>query len=147
MNVFNLVNSRVAGHEGSVLDGIFSNIYFIIIFFGISALQIVIIFIGGRAFYAKRPTVKEWIITIAFSIAELIVGFLARLVKLEDRTLDELNAYREMRKEKVRAYYSTMSTEEQWDEKNLLTDETEVKAPVSVDTNLIELEENPEQEL
>ena len=136
MNVFNLINSRVAGHEGSVFDHILSNPYFVAIFLLIAVLQIVIILVGGRAFYAKKPSGKEWGITMAFSVAELIVGFLARLVKLEDRTLDDLNAYRAMRKDKVRAYYSTMSTEAQWDEKNLLTDEVEVKAPVNIETDL-----------
>ena len=40
MQVFNLINSRVAGQDQAVTEGLFSNVYFLIIFFGIAIVAL-----------------------------------------------------------------------------------------------------------
>ncbi|EAX96478.1 calcium-translocating P-type ATPase, PMCA-type family protein [Trichomonas vaginalis G3] len=144
MNVFNLINSRVAGHDGSVFDGIQHSFFFILVFFGIAAIQILIIFVGGKVFHTVQPTGREWWITMVFSVGDLIVGFFTRMIKLKDHTLENLNVYRLMRKEKVRRYYHNMSVDQQWNENNVLSDSDELK---EVETHASSAHEQSETEI
>ena len=120
MNVFNLINARKASNDGSIWSGFFQNPYFLIIFLGLGIIQIPIIMFSGRVFYANAPSGKEWGITLAFSVGVLLVGFLQNLWNMEDHTKENLDAFRNMRREEVRRYYSQFPTEEQWEEKNQL---------------------------
>jgi Ca2+-transporting ATPase len=133
MNVFNLINARKASNDGSIFEGFFANPYYIIILIGLAIIQIPLIMFGGRVFYANKPSGKEWLITMAFSVGDVIVGFLTNLWNMEDHTKDNLDAYRAMRKEKVRQYYSRMSTEEQWDDKNLMKEDSAIPVQVEVE--------------
>ena len=137
MNVFNLINARKASNDGSIWSGFFTNPFFICIFIGLAVIQIPIIMFSGRVFYANAPSGKEWGITLAFSVVVLLVGFLQNLWNMEDHTKENLDAYRKMKKEKVRNYYSQFTTEEQWDDNNLMKDDYYVHAPVKA-----EMEEN-----
>jgi Ca2+-transporting ATPase len=114
MQVFNLPNSRLAGQDMSFFNGLFSNYYFIGIFLGIAVVQALIICFCGKAFALVALDWKAWVISIAFGIGSLIIGFFLRLIKLTDHTSDNLNALREERKELVRKTYTGMSFEEQF---------------------------------
>ena len=114
MQVFNLCNSRIAGQDMSFFDGLFSNVYFIIIFFGIAIVQAIIIQFCGPAFSLNKLDWKGWVISLAFGVGSLVIGVILRCIKLPDHTSDNLNALRELRKQQIRDAYSNMSKEEQF---------------------------------
>jgi Ca2+-transporting ATPase len=114
MQVFNLPNSRLAGQDMSFFNGLFSNWYFIGIFLGIALFQAVIIHCCGPVFETETLDWKPWVISLAFGVGSLFIGFFLRLVKLTDHTSDNLNALREQRKELITKTYTGMSFEEQF---------------------------------
>lgn len=120
MNVFYLVPARRASNDGSVWQGFFQNYYFHAILISLAVVQIPIVCWFGRAFYTVKPTTKEWLITMAMSVGAFVWAFITNAWHLPDHTLENLNAYRRMRKEQVRAYYSGMTHEQQWDDKNAM---------------------------
>ena len=133
MNVFNLINARKASNDGSIWEGFFANPFYIIILVGLAVIQIPLIMFGGRVFYANNPSWKEWVITLAFSVGDVIVGIITNLWDMPDHSLEELQAYKQMKKEKVRKYYSQFTTEEQWDDKNLMKDDAAINEQVQVE--------------
>ena len=114
MQVFNLPNSRLAGQDMSFFNGLFSNYYFLGIFFGIAIVQAILIIWCGSVFETEPPDGKAWAISLAFGIGSLIIGFFLRLIRLTDHTSDNLNALREQRKELITKTYTGMSFEEQF---------------------------------
>ena len=128
MQVFNLINARVAGNEGGVFDGFFKNWYFIFIMLLIALLQFLIIHFGGDAFQTKRLGGIEWGITLGFGVGSLVIGFFLRLIKLKDRTTEKLNAHRAERKEAIRRQYQGMTAEEQWNMEYVTDQERENRA-------------------
>ena len=114
MQIFNLLNSRIAGQDMSFFDGLFTNPYFIIIFFGIAIVQAVIIQWCGPAFQLNRLDWKGWVISLAFGVGSLIIGVILRCIKLKDHTSDNLNKLRQQRANQIRQVYSDMSFEEQF---------------------------------
>jgi Ca2+-transporting ATPase len=71
MQIFNIFNNRCLDNKLNVLEGILSNWFFISIVVMIIGLQILIVFVGGRAFQIKPGGVDrtQWTISI-------IVGFI-----------------------------------------------------------------------
>ena len=76
---------------------------------------------------------KEWVITLAFSVGDVIVGVITNLWNMPDHSEEELKAYKQMKKEKVRRYYSQFITEEQWNDKNLMKNDAEINETVHVE--------------
>lgn len=130
MNIFNLINARVSYYSGNIFDEIFINYYFIVIFLVIAVVQITLIYVGSTAFHCIAPNGMEWLITLAFSVGEILFGFVVRLIPLKDHTLTRLNQYREMKKKQVVEHYSKFTTEQQWDERYALG--SEIVAPTEV---------------
>ncbi|OHT02030.1 calcium motive P-type ATPase [Tritrichomonas foetus] len=119
MQVFNLINARVAGQDMSVMDGLFMNPYFLIIFFAIAIVQAILTELAGSAFLTVHLNWKEWLICIGFGAAELIVGAILRCIRLKDTTTQKLNALRAQRREQMKLFYANVPGEMQW-EMNML---------------------------
>ncbi|KAL6702501.1 plasma membrane calcium [Coniothyrium glycines] len=66
MQIFNIFNNRRLDNKLNVLEGVLSNFFFIGIVVLIIALQIMIIFVGGRAFQIKPGGIDgtQWAISI-----------------------------------------------------------------------------------
>jgi magnesium-transporting ATPase (P-type) len=86
MQVFNLINARVAGQDMSVFDGLLRNKAFIGLFFGIAAAQATLSEIGKAVFHTISLEATDWVICLAFGAGSLLVGFLLRLIRLPDQT-------------------------------------------------------------
>ena len=114
MQVFNLINSRVAGQDMSVLDGILSNPFFIIIFLGIAIIQAILTELAKSAFVTVHLNWKEWLICLGFGLFSLVVGFILRLIRLPDRTTEKLQKLREDRKNYIKEFYKDVPGEQQW---------------------------------
>jgi Ca2+-transporting ATPase len=119
MQVFNLINARVAGQDMSIVDGIFQNPYFIAIFFIIILMHIVLSYFASAAFQTLKIGVEFWGISIAFGAGELIVGIFLRMVRLQDHTADKLNALRELRRDQIKKYYEGVPGPQQWEMSSL----------------------------
>jgi Ca2+-transporting ATPase len=66
MQIFNIFNNRRLDNKLNVLEGVLSNFFFISIVVLIIALQITIVFVGGRAFHIKPGGIDgvQWAISI-----------------------------------------------------------------------------------
>ena len=113
--VFNLINARVAGQDMSVLDGLFTNPFFLIIFFSIGGVQAILVELAGSAFVTIHLSWKEWLICLGFGAGELIIGVILRCIKLPDKTTYKLNALRAQRRDQMKAYYANVPSEKQWE--------------------------------
>lgn len=114
MQVFNLLNSRVAGQDMSIIDGLFKNFYFIAIFVIISVLQAIIALFLQSAFDTSDLTSHDWLITFGFGLGSLFIGSILRMIHLKDTTSYKLYMLRDQRKREIHQLYSHMTTEEQW---------------------------------
>ncbi|OHT02234.1 calcium motive P-type ATPase [Tritrichomonas foetus] len=113
--VFNLINARVAGQDMSVMDGLFTNFYFIAIFFLIAGLQAILLELAKSAFMTVHLRWDEWLICLAFGAGSLIIGAILRCIRLKDNTTAKLNALRETRKNEIKKFYENVPGEEQWE--------------------------------
>ena len=123
MQIFNLINARAAAQDSSAYKGLFSNIYFVILFFIILVLQIIIIFVGRAPFELVEFDWKGWVISIVAGIVVLPLGSLVRLIPVQDKTTEKLIAHRAMRREQIRNQYQGLTTEQQWN-RELVKDES-----------------------
>lgn len=114
MQVFNLINARVANQDMSVFDGLFSNVYFIIIFFIIGGLQAILVELAKSAFVTVHLPWDEWLICLAFGVGSLIIGAILRCFKLKDTTKQKLQELRESRKRAIKNFYKDIPGQEQW---------------------------------
>jgi Ca2+ transporting ATPase len=97
MTLFNEINSRKIHGERNIFGGIFTNAYFVIIWLGTMALQVVIVVVGGRVFFTYRIEPEYWLWCIAFGISTIAVGQLLNSIptkgleaKLEERKRQKL---------------------------------------------------------
>jgi Ca2+-transporting ATPase len=127
MQVFNLINARVAGQDMSVLDGILQNPYFIAIFFLIAILQFILSHFAAVAFHTFGLEGKYWGISIAFGVGELIVGFFLRMIRLTDHTTEKLQALRALRAEQIKRFYEGVPGPQQWEMTSLDAPEEQKK--------------------
>jgi Ca2+-transporting ATPase len=80
MQVFNQINSRRLDNKFNIFEGIHRNYFFI----GINAImvggQVMIIFVGGRAFQIKRINGIEWAVSIGCAVPCLLWAILLRSI-------------------------------------------------------------------
>jgi hypothetical protein len=99
----------------SVLDGLGSNPYFIVLFVLIFVVHVVLSHFASLAFQTVKLSWKFWGWSLAFAIAELFIGFLLRLIKLTDHTLEMLDALRAQRTEHIKQFYEGVPGPQQWE--------------------------------
>jgi Ca2+-transporting ATPase len=119
MQVFNLINARVAGQDMSVLDGILTNPYFIVIFVAIAGVQAILTELAKAAFITVNMTATEWLICLAFGVGSLVIGFLLRMIQLTDRTTEKLDALRALRVAQIKKFYHGVPGARQWEMSSL----------------------------
>jgi Ca2+-transporting ATPase len=122
MQVFNLINARVAGQDFSVLDGLFSNPYFLIIFVCIAGVQAILSELAGVAFETYHMEIEHWVISLAFGAGALIIGALLRFITLADHTTERLNALRRLRVDAIKSFYAEVPGPRQWEMNSLADD-------------------------
>jgi Ca2+-transporting ATPase len=115
MQVFNLINARVAGQDMSVLDGILTNPYFIVIFFSIAIMHVILSHFASSAFQTDKVDFKFWGYSVAFGAGELIVGLFLRMVRLVDHTAEKLDALRRLRRDQIKKFYEGVPGPQQWE--------------------------------
>lgn len=113
--VFNLINCRTTSHKGSPYDGIFKNPYFLVILIGLLIVQFIVTQFCGTFFVTSPLGYKEWIYSLASGFVILIIGFILRLFRLKDLTVETMNADRKMKAEAINKRYAGLSPEETWD--------------------------------
>jgi len=114
MSIFNFLNSRLVSQDKGYFEGLFSNVYFISIFFGIIVIQVIIMLYGGRAFAIEKLSKKGWIISLSFGLSTIIIGFFIRLIHIEDRTQENLDKMRLERRVLLEKEYTGLSYQEQF---------------------------------
>ena len=117
MNVFNLINSRLVTQEQLFFEGLLSNLYFDFIFIGVSLSQVVIMLYLQPAFLVVDLTMKGWLLSFIFGFVTLIIGIFIRMIPVKEDTLEKLETFRILRREKIRNVYSNLSIEEQFSRK------------------------------
>ena len=117
-NIVNLVNVRVSGPHMSIWDGFFSNWYFNIIFIVLLALQAILVQFCGKVFYLTPLNWKEWVMCAGFAIGTFLIGFLIRAIPVPDKSMERLEASREVKKQKMREFYHGMTPEQMWNIEN-----------------------------
>ncbi|GAQ43957.1 plasma membrane calcium-transporting ATPase [Aspergillus niger] len=80
MQIFNLYNTRALGNNINVFEGIHRNWLFI----GVNVImiggQIIIMFVGGRAFSITRLTGVQWAYSVVLGVLSLLVGVIVRFI-------------------------------------------------------------------
>jgi len=137
MQVFNLINARIAGQDQSVMEGLFTNNYFIGIFLGIAIFQVLITETFGKAFHVIGLPLSQWLLSLGFALGVLIVGAFLRMIPLEDHTSDKLNALRKLRTSQVRRLYEGMPFDDQFKRRidndgDVIIEGQEQKVPLSL---------------
>lgn len=79
MQVFNMFNNRRLDNKFNVLQGVFRNYFFLAICGIMVGCQIMIMFVGGRAFQISRVTGTDWGISLVVSLLCLPWAVLVRL--------------------------------------------------------------------
>ena len=80
MQIFNQYNCRRLDNKLNIFEGALNNYFFIGIQFIIVGGQILIIFVGGRAFSAHRLTGIQWAYSVILGLLSLLVAILIRLI-------------------------------------------------------------------
>lgn len=80
MQIFNQYNNRRLDNKLNILEGVHRNYFFIGIQFIIVAGQIMIIFVGGRAFSTVRLNGKLWAYSLILGLVSIPVAMLLRLI-------------------------------------------------------------------
>ncbi|OTB03628.1 hypothetical protein M426DRAFT_173820 [Hypoxylon sp. CI-4A] len=84
MQVFNQWNNRRLDNHFNIFEGIFQNWYFLAINIAVSGAQVLIIFVGGRAFNILGPhppqTPAQWACAIVLGVISIPIGMAIRLI-------------------------------------------------------------------
>ena len=80
MQIFNQYNNRRLDNKFNILEGVTRNYFFIGIQFIIIGAQIMIVFVGGRAFSTVRLNRARWIYSILLGFFSIPIGMLIRLI-------------------------------------------------------------------
>ena len=80
MQIFNQYNNRRLDNKMNIFEGITHNWFFIGIQFIIVGGQVLIVFIGGRAFAVYRLNNAQWIYSIVLGFLSIPVGMMLRLI-------------------------------------------------------------------
>ena len=78
--IFNSVNCRRLDNKLNIFEGIFKNRFFIGITLIEIAIQILIVFVGGKAFQVTRIGGREWGISLALGFVSIPLGALIRML-------------------------------------------------------------------
>ncbi|KAL5531003.1 hypothetical protein ACEPAG_3879 [Sanghuangporus baumii] len=78
--IFNSINCRRIGNHKNIFHGMYRNPYFIGILLIEISCQIIIVFIGGRAFSVTEISGKFWGISLALGVVSIPLGFLIRCI-------------------------------------------------------------------
>ncbi|OHT09384.1 Calcium-transporting ATPase 4, plasma membrane-type [Tritrichomonas foetus] len=112
--IFNLLNSRIVAKAQKFFDGIFSNILFIIIFIGISAVQAILVEFGGKVFQTAHLTWIHWLSSLAFGIGSLLIGFFLRLIPIKELSYEAVENQRYQMYENLKETLRGLTEDEQW---------------------------------
>ena len=80
MQIFNQYNNRRLDNKLNIFEGVTRNFFFIGIQFVIVAGQVMIIFVGGRAFSVVRLGAREWAYSVILGLFSLPMAVLLRLI-------------------------------------------------------------------
>ncbi|KAL8859356.1 MAG: hypothetical protein Q9178_004034 [Gyalolechia marmorata] len=80
MQIFNQYNNRRLDNKLNIFEGIHRNYFFIGIQFIIVAGQVMIVFVGGRAFHTVRLNGPQWAYCLVLGLMSLPVAVLLRLI-------------------------------------------------------------------
>jgi Ca2+-transporting ATPase len=115
MQVFNLINARIAGQDMSIFDGLFTNPYFIGIFILIAGVQAILTELAKAAFMTINLSAMEWVYSLAFGAGSLVIGACLRAITVKDVTTEKLDAYRKQRVAQIKKYYNNVPGPRQWE--------------------------------
>lgn len=80
MQIFNEFNNRRLDNKFNILEGVHRNYFFIFINFIMIGGQVMIIFVGGRAFNVTRLTGAQWGLSLGLGAISLPIGVFMRLI-------------------------------------------------------------------
>lgn len=80
MQIFNSLNNRRLDNRFNIFEGIQRNLFFVGIFLIMVGGQVLIIFVGGRAFHVHKQFGDQWGVAIVLGAISLPVGIVIRLV-------------------------------------------------------------------
>lgn len=80
MQIFNQYNNRRLDNKMNILEGVYRNYFFIGIQFIIIGCQVLIVFVGGRAFSVHRLNRAQWIYSIILGLFSIPVAMILRLI-------------------------------------------------------------------
>lgn len=80
MQIFNEFNNRRLDNKFNIFEGVQRNIFFIVINLIMIGGQIMIIFVGGKAFSVTRLSGEQWGISLALGAISIPIGVVIRLV-------------------------------------------------------------------
>lgn len=78
--IFNQFNSRVLDRSFNIFNGLFRNVYFLVILLIMVGGQILIVEVGGAAFQVTRIGIKDWIICLVIGALSLPIGVIVKLL-------------------------------------------------------------------
>ncbi|KAF2722634.1 calcium-translocating P-type ATPase [Polychaeton citri CBS 116435] len=80
MQIFNALNNRRLDNRFNIFEGIQHNLFFIGIWLIMIGGQVLIIFVGGKAFNISHQTGRDWGIAIILGLISLPIGVVIRLI-------------------------------------------------------------------
>ena len=80
MQIFNQYNNRRLDNKLNIFEGVLKNYFFIGIQFVIVAGQVMIIFVGGRAFSVHRLNGPQWAYSVVLGLLSLPVAVMIRMI-------------------------------------------------------------------
>ncbi|KAI5251963.1 calcium-translocating P-type ATPase [Aureobasidium subglaciale] len=80
MQIFNMFNNRRLDNKFNIFEGVQRNKFFCFIALIMIGGQVMIIFVGGRAFNVVRLTGEQWGISIGLGALSIPVGIIIRLI-------------------------------------------------------------------
>ncbi len=90
MNIANLINCRkVHSNQYNIFKGMFNNIRFLCVLFGIIIVQNIFVYFGGRVFRTKPLTLKQQLMCIGIACVGPIISLIAKLFMKDHDYIDE----------------------------------------------------------
>ncbi|GAU94661.1 hypothetical protein RvY_06392 [Ramazzottius varieornatus] len=85
MTSFNLINARCIHNEVNVFKGIFSNLYFPVLWTVMLITQVIVVEVGGIAFSTAPLTAEMWGVSLFFGVGSLLWYQVLRLLPIKWR--------------------------------------------------------------
>ncbi|KAH0346894.1 calcium-translocating P-type ATPase, partial [Aureobasidium melanogenum] len=80
MQIFNMFNNRRLDNKFNIFEGVQRNVFFIGIALVMIGGQVMIMFVGGRAFSVERLTGEQWGYSVGLGAISIPVGVIIRLI-------------------------------------------------------------------